>query len=68
MIERAISEGRTVYLCTYTNATKITPKTYRRFQEAGHPVVKVSGSSLFLASGRRYVCADYCAIRVEGAA
>lgn len=69
LIDSALDAGRTVYLCTYTRATKITPKTRAKFQAAGHPVLKVShdphGSSLWLASGRSYVCADYCAIRVE---
>jgi hypothetical protein len=68
MIETAIAEGRTVYLVTATRATKITPRTFRAWLAAGRPVVKLNaaGSSLLLAAGRHYVCADYVSIRVEG--
>ncbi len=70
-IERAVAGGLTVYLCTYTRATKITPKVWGRFQAANRPLLKVShdphGSSLWLSQGRSYVCADYCAITVEDA-
>lgn len=65
MIEAAIARGETVYLSTYTRVTKITPKVVARFWAAGRPVLKVLGDSLMLSEGRRYVCADYCAITTE---
>ena len=68
LITSALDLGKTVYLTTYTRATKITPKNAMRWNAAGRPIVKVSrdGSSLWLASGRSYVCADLCGIVVEG--
>lgn len=65
MVTTAIGAGKTVYFVTHTNATKITPKTWARFEAAGRPVVKVSASgSLRLAEGKGYVSADFCSIRV----
>lgn len=65
-INAALDAGRTVYLCTHTRATEITAKVRDRFDKAGHPVLKVGADgSLYLASGRKYVCADFCAIRVS---
>lgn len=68
MITSAIAAGRTVYLTTATRATKITPKTFAAWTAAGRPVVKLNGagSSLLLAEGRHYVCADYVGITIEG--
>lgn len=64
-IESALAAGRTVYLCTYTRAIKITPKNAAKWLAAGRPIVKASDNHLYVAEGRSYVCADYCAIRVE---
>jgi hypothetical protein len=64
-IESALAAGRTVYLCTYTRATKITPKNAARFAAAGRPIVKATDEHLYMVEGRHYVCADYCAIRFE---
>ena len=63
-LESSIHAGKTVILSTFTRAYKVTPRTYSRFESAGHPVWKVSGESLWMASGRKYLCADGCAIQV----
>lgn len=65
-ITAALDAGSTVYLQTYTRTTKITAKNAAKFAAAGNPVVKVKGSSLYVIEGRRYVCADYCGIAIEG--
>jgi len=64
LINTTLDAGRLVYLETALRITKISPATRRKFEEAGHPILKVSGDSLWLAEGRRYVCADYVSIRV----
>lgn len=67
LIEGALAQGSTVYLCTYTQAIKITPKNAAKWASANRPIVKVSGDSLWVARGRGYDCADYCAIRTQAA-
>lgn len=64
MIESALAQGRTVYLSTATRATKLTAKVAAKWTAIGRPVVKVKGTSLYLANGKSYVCADYCAISI----
>ena len=65
-IKGALARGATVYISTYTRSWKINAKTAAKFDAAGHPLFKVSNGSLMMASGRSYVCADFCAITVEG--
>lgn len=64
MIESAFASGKTVYIVTATKATKCTPKSLANWAKAGLPLFKVSGDSLMMASGRKYVCADYCSIKL----
>lgn len=65
LIEEALAKGQTVFLCTMTQATKLTQKNAAKFASLGHPIVKVAGNSLYVASGRKYLCADYCGIEVQ---
>lgn len=64
-IERQLSEGATVYISTYTKATKITPKRYASWP-SDRPLFKVSGSDLLMARGRRYDCIISGSIRLVG--
>lgn len=64
MIETGLATGKTVDLITATRIVRITPKLAKSWEAAGLPVVKVQGESLYVARGRSYECADYCAIRV----
>lgn len=66
MIENAWKAGKTVYVCTALRITKLTARNAAKFEAAGRPVVRVRGNSLQMVEGRRYVCADYCAIKIEG--
>ena len=66
MIEGAWAQGKTVYICTALRATKMTARNAEKWKAAGRPMVRVSGGSLQSVEGRRYVCADYCAISIEG--
>lgn len=65
-INEALAEGATIYFSTMTRHYKITQKTVARFAKAGMPLLKVSGDSLYMASGRSYLCMDYCGITREG--
>lgn len=65
LIEGALAKGQTVFLCTMTQAIKLTARNAAKFAAAGMPIVKVSGNSLYVASGRRYNCADYCGIEIQ---
>ena len=64
-INTALEAGLTVYFRTYTRATRIDRKTVERFEKAGVKLLKVSGGSLWMASGRSYVCADLCGISIR---
>lgn len=63
MIEDMLSQGKTVYISSYTKTWKVTPKTIKRFAKVGIEFFKVSGNNLWMAQGRKRVCIDYCAIR-----
>lgn len=67
MITDAIESGRTVFLVTMTHATKITPKTWKSWDATGRAIVKISldGKSLLLASGRKYVNANWVTIQIQ---
>ena len=59
-----LAAGRTVYLCTYTSAVKITAATVAKWAAANRPLLKVVGGSLLVGRGRSYDCHDFSAIRV----
>lgn len=69
-INGALAEGRTVYVRSALKAWKVTPKTAERWKKAGNQMFKVSGESLYMASGSKWVCIDYCQLDadVKGAA
>ena len=65
-VEERLAEGMTVYLVTYTRATKITQRNWKRFEASGNPILKVgSGDALMMVQGRQYVDASYSALRAE---
>jgi hypothetical protein len=61
-IVEALKSGRTIYVRTMTRATKVQPKHLAQFDAIGRPLFKVAGNSLFMSSGKRYDCIDYCGI------
>lgn len=65
MIQKALTEGKTVIFANYLRAWKITPKTVANFAKAGVDLFKVKGKSLYMARGKNYDCMDYCAIRIN---
>lgn len=60
-----IERGATVIFSTYTRGYKIDKKTVSRFSAAGIPVLKATEKSIFMASGKKYLCMDFCAIRIQ---
>lgn len=64
-ITQSLNGGKTVYVCTYTRATKITKKTVDAWNNAGRPLFRVSGNSLYMGAGKRYDCIDFCALRAN---
>lgn len=60
-----IRSGRSIYIRTYTRAVKITKRDLARFEAGGHTLLKADDKSMYLASGKKFVCIDYCAITVE---
>ena len=65
-VEERLAEGMTVYLTTYTRATKITRRNWERFKASGNPILKAGkGDALLMVEGRRYVDASYSALRAE---
>lgn len=58
-----IKSGKTLYICTALTATKIDQRIVEKFEKAGRQVLKASGGSMWLSSGRKYVCIDFCGFR-----
>jgi hypothetical protein len=52
----SMAEGRTVYLCTMTKATKLTSKHIN--------MVKAAKNGAFVQSGKNWLCIDGCGIKV----
>lgn len=63
-IIETIESGNTVYITTMTRSTKITPATLRRWNKNGHTLFKGDSKSMYMASGNKFVCIDYCTITV----
>jgi len=61
-IHAKLGEGCTVLVATAARTTKVTPATAKRWERAGNQLFKATGSSLYMASGRSFVCIDGCAI------
>lgn len=49
--------GYNVLVCTATRATRLSPKHAE--------YLKATKSGLYIRSGSKWVCADYCAFRAE---
>ena len=60
--ETLAMKGGEVYITSATKSWKITKRAWNRFEKAGMPLLKVVDGSLYMASGRKYTCADYCKI------
>ena len=56
-ITENLNAGRAVYVCTYTKATKYTAKHISMF--------RASKSGLFVQSGKKELCIDYCALKAQ---
>lgn len=63
-INNALEAGRTVYICNYNSAIKVTPKTAQRWAASGRPLFKISGDSLYIGAGKRYNCINWAELRV----
>jgi hypothetical protein len=64
MISDALDSGKTVYISSATRVTKVTPKTAKKFAAINRPVFKVASDSLYMTSGNKYLCINYCSISV----
>jgi len=63
----AIESGSVVYISTHTRSTKINKAALDRWTKAGLELLKASGESMYMASGRKFVCIDYCKITISEA-
>lgn len=66
-ITTALASGATVYVATMTRTTEVTAKFAAKWANdlPARPLFKVSGTSLYMSSGRKYLCIDYCAIVIS---
>ena len=60
----ALEAGKSVMVSTCLHHTKITPKTLKSWQAKGLTLFRASGGSDYMASGKRFVCIDYCKITI----
>lgn len=65
-IKSNLEAGRTVYICTYTRATRILPKHLANFDT----MFRASKNGVFIARGKAWDCFDFSKLmaRDEGAA
>jgi len=61
-IYNLIAEGHTVYITNYLRSHKLNQATVDKFSAIGRPVLKAAGNSIFISSGKKYVCVDWCQI------
>ena len=61
-IHERLDSGCTILVATAMRTTKITPTTAARWDRNGDQLFKASGASLYMTSGRSFVCIDGCAI------
>jgi len=59
-----IRSGKTVYIQTATRCTKIDKKCLTKFEKGGHTLLKAVKDSVYMASGSKFVCINYCKITV----
>lgn len=52
-----LNEGREVYICTATRATKLSKKHIE--------MVRAAKNGAYMQSGRKWVCIDYCQIEAH---
>lgn len=64
-ITSALALGHTVHIVTETRSTVITPATARKWAAKGLTLFKATPSGLWMASGRKFVCIDYCKIVIQ---
>ena len=64
-ILEVLAAGRVVYISTALRSIKVTNKSVKDFEAINRPLFKVSGESLFISSGKRYDCIDFCRITVQ---
>jgi len=61
----AIESGSVVYISTHTRSTRIDKAALNRWTKAGLELLKSSGGSMYMATGRKFVCIDYCKITIS---
>lgn len=59
-----LEQGKTVYIQTFTHNIKTTPSNFHRWKGLGKDLFKVKNNDLWMASGRSYVCINYCGITI----
>ena len=64
-ITESLANGGTVYVSNHLRHWEITPKAAAKWEAIGRPLFKVVANSLYMGSGKRYVCISYCAITCE---
>ena len=55
-ITEGLKQGLTVWICTATRQTKITPKVAKSWEDSGDKLFKVVKNDLYIASGRKWNC------------
>jgi len=58
----AINSGRTVFFTTHTKTIKVNKKTLDKFTKLGYNLFKADSKSIYMMSGTKYICIDYCKI------
>lgn len=65
-ILETIRSGKTVYVRTTMHNIRLDRRALNRFEKGGHTLLKAIDDSMYMASGSKFVCIDYCQFTVEG--
>ena len=65
-ILQQLKDGKILYFSTSLRVIKVKQKDVDKFEAIGRALFKASNNSMFISSGKKYVCIDYCQITVEG--
>ena len=59
-ILEVLNAGKTIYIQTTLRTIKVTQKHVLKFAAINRPLFKADAKSLFISSGNRYDCIDFC--------
>jgi hypothetical protein len=57
-----LAAGKTVYIANTLRTIKVTQRDVAKFAAINRPLFKADARSLYISTGKRYDCIDYCQV------